>query len=194
MYFLLLFLVAFVIFSLVTTNWPVKIYHHYLLKQLGLVLHSEPQRNGLVFAGVYSQIVTIYRGRDIKIRFLEGASGALRSNPGLEIRLKAPSPVVLGIYSRRHNQQEWGDFKRFQTGDALIDSQWSILTDNLQSAAGFWENRKLAPLLTGDHYLEQMQVNHDETIVCLRRFHSPGKVIAFLDGLCESIPSPTGAI
>lgn len=194
MYFLLLFLVAFAIISLLTTNWPVKIYHHYLLKQLGMVLHCEPQKNNLAFGGVYSQIVTVYRGRDIKIRFLEGASGALRSNPGLEIRLKVPSPVVLGIYPWRHHQQEWGDFKRFQTGDAFVDSQWFILTDNLQSAAEFWRNRNLVPIFNGNHSIGQMQVNHDEIIACLQRFHSPGKVMAFLDELYEGVLPHTGSI
>lgn len=189
MYFLLLFLIAFLLFSLITTNWPVKIYHHNFLKKLGVVLQSEPHKNGLTLAGVYSEIVTVYRGRELKIRFVEGAAGALRANPGLEIRLKAISPAILGIYPWKHNQQEWGDFKRFQTGEPLLDSQWFILTDNLQATAEVWRTGKFAALLTGNHYLEQMQVNHDEIIVCLRRFHSPEKVVSFLDRLCEAIPS-----
>lgn len=195
MYFLLLFLVAFLLISLFTTNWPVKIYHHYLLKKLGVMLHCEPQKNGLTLSSVYSQIITVYRGRDLKIRFVEGAAGALQTNPCLEIRLKATSPAVLGIYHRKRNQQEWGDFKRFQTGDSSLDSQWFILTDNLPAAAGYWEACKLAGLLTSDEgYLEQLQVNQDEIIACLRRFYSAEKVVAFLDRLCASIPSRTSSI
>ncbi len=195
MYILLLFLAAFLLISLFTTNWPVKIYHHYLLKKLGVILHCEPQQNGLMLSSVYSQIVTVYRGRELKIRFVEGAAGALQANSGLEIRLKTISPAVLGIYHRKSNQQEWGDFKRFQTGDASLDSRWFILTDNFQAAAGYWEAGKLASLLASyEGCLVQLQVNHDEIIASLRRFHSPEKVVAFLDRLCTGIPSRTSPI
>lgn len=187
MYLLLLLFAAFLLFSLITTNWPVKIYHHYLLKKLGMALQSEPQKNGLPLSGVYSRIVTIYRGRELAIRFMEATTGALRNHDGLEIRLKALSPVVLSIYRRNRNQREWGDFKQFRTGDPALDSEWFILTDNLEAAAEWWKTGKLAGLITGDYVLEQMQVNRDEIIVCLRRFYSPEKVKAFLDRLCEVV-------
>ena len=187
MYFLLVFLAAGCLFSLITTQWPVKIYHHVLLKKLGLLLHSEPQGKGPALSGLYSQIITIYRGRELAIRFLENSTGALQNQGGLEIRVKAFSPAVISIYQRKHNQREWGDFKQFQTGDPVLDSQWFILTDNPQGAAEFWGFVKFAPLLTGRHDLEQIQVNRDEIVVCLGRFHSPEKVVAFIDRLCGAL-------
>lgn len=195
MYFLLLFLAAFLLISLFTTNWPVKIYHYFLLKQLGKILHSAPQKNGLTLSSVYSQIITAYQGRKLQIRFVEGAVGALHASSGMEIRIQASSPVVLGIYHRKCHQQEWGNFKNFHTGDASLDSQWFILTDNLQAAAEFWRTGAFGALLAGhEGYLQQMQVNHEEIIASLRRFHSPQKVVAFLERLCASIPPDTSAI
>lgn len=186
MYLLLLF-AAFLLFTLITSNWPVKLYHHTLLKKLGVALHSEPQKKGLALSSVYSQIVTVYRGRELTIRFLEAAAGALRNHGGLEIRIKATSPAILSIYRRKPIHREWGDFKHFQTGDPALDAQWFILTDNLQAAAELWGTGKLAGLLTGDHNLEQMQVNRDEIIVCLRKFYSVDNVVAFLDRLCRAV-------
>jgi hypothetical protein len=187
MYFLVLFLVAFGLISLITTNWPVKMYHHHWLTKLGVLLHTIPQKKDMALSSIYSEIVTIYRGRELMIRFLEGAAGSIRAGQGLEIRLKATSPAILSIYSRRHNQQEWGEFKQFQTGQGDFDFQWFILTNNLQAAAEYWGSSNLAALLSGNHAVEQMQINHDEIIVCLRRFHSPENVLAFLDKLCGAI-------
>lgn len=192
MYFLLLFLVAFLLISLFSTNWPVKFYHHYLLQKLGMELNCQPQKNGLTLSNIYSQIDTVFRGRKLKIRFVEGTIDALKTNSGLEIRvktvLKEVFPAVMGIYQLNRQQREWGDFKRLTTGDSLLDTQWFILTDNLQAASDWWGKSQFVALLSGTPYLEQIQINHDEIIVRLRRFHSAKQVVAFLDQLSNSIP------
>jgi hypothetical protein len=188
MYYLLLFLAAFLLISLFSTNWPVKIYHHYLLKQLGGLLHCEPERKGLTLSSVYSQIDTIYRGREVKIRFVEGAVDSLKVNPGLEIRLKTALPAVIEFYQSRANKREWGHFKRFQTGNQLLDSRWFILTDDLEAAAELWSRGGLADLLINNRdNIDQMLVNRDEVIVRLRRFHSGEKVVGFLERLAGSV-------
>ena len=187
MYYLLLFATAFLLISIFSTQWPVKLFHHYQLKKLGALLHCEPQRSGLTFSSVYSQIDTVYNSRKIVIRFVEGSVDSLKSQSGMEIRLQMASPVVMEIYNRGR-KREWGQFKQFQTGDSLIDSRWFILTNDLETAATFWSQSKLADLLSQNtRLIDQILISRDEMILQLRRFRSAAKTVRFLELLTVSV-------
>jgi hypothetical protein len=187
MYLLGLLLIAFLVLSVIGTNWPTKTYHYALLKKLAEVLGAEPEKHGLVFSGVYSEINTIYQDREMRIRFVEGSADSLKSSSGLEIRLrlKNQSMVIMEFYPERMNKREWGHFKRFLTGESRIDSQWFILTDDLESAGGFWKEHRIEKVLLSSPNLEQILVNKEEVIVRLRRNQPAPEVKDLIDRLIE---------
>jgi hypothetical protein len=185
MYILGLFLVAFLILSVISTNWPAKTYHYAFLKKLAENLGAEPEKHGLTFSNVYSEINTVYQGREMRIRFVEGSADSLKSSSGLEIRLKVPSMVVMEFYPVRLNKREWGHFKRFLTGESPVDSQWFILTDDLESAGGFWRGHSIQNILLSQPNLDQILVNREEIIVRLRRSQPAPSVKELIDNLLE---------
>jgi hypothetical protein len=182
MYILLLLLAAFFLISILGTNWPVKFYHHFLLKQLAEILEAVPERNGLLFSNVYSQINTIYQGKELKIRYIEGSIDSLKAHSGLELRMHLDSQAVMEFYPFKRNKHEWGDFIRFLTGDPQFDSQWFILTNNPTTAGTFWNSSDLKGLLLTPG-LEQVLLNQHELIVQLKNYRSAEKVKQFIDRL-----------
>ncbi|HEX3047354.1 MAG TPA: hypothetical protein VHY08_21565 [Bacillota bacterium] len=188
MYFILLFAAAFLIISLLTSFWPVKLYHHYLLKDLAAALDSDPQRQGLVFSKVYSEITPSFQGREWRIRFVEGSADSLKSNTGLELRLKANSGTVLECYPLRRGKREWGDFKRFLTGNPEVDGAWFMLSNNLETAAEFWGDGKLAGILNNrKFFIEQLSFTQEEVVARLRRYPSKERVVEFMETLANVI-------
>ena len=184
MYFILLFAAAILIISLLTSFWPVKLYHHYLLKDLAAVLDSDPQRYGLIFSKTYSEITTSFQGREWRIRFVEGSVDSLKSNTGLEIRLKVNVETVLECYPLRRRKREWGDFKRFVTGNPQVDEEWFLLSNDLEKAAAFWGDGKLAGILSNrTFYIEQLSVTCAEVVVRLRRYPSRERVVELMEAL-----------
>ncbi|MGE5582793.1 MAG: hypothetical protein ACM3X9_09690 [Bacillota bacterium] len=191
MYILFLLLAAFLLLSIFSTNWPVKLYHHYFLQKLAGILETVPERYGFFFSGMYSQIQTIYRNKPLKIRFIEGSVDSLRTGSGLEIRTIVPSGAVLEFYRPRRNKREWGDFQRFLTGEQSIDSQWFILTNDPVSAGLFWNSFHLQDLLNYP-WLEQLLINREELIAQVGNYRSPEGVRKFLDLLVQAFPPSAG--
>lgn len=183
MYLVALLFCAFLILSVLMTNWPAKGYHYLLLKKLGQDLGVEPQRYGMTFSSVFSEINTIYKGRDLRIRFLEGSIDSLKSGSGLEIRIRYPAGVIMEFYHMGLGKREWGDFKRFLTGESPIDAQWFILTNDQGLAGKFWEEHRLRQFLTHNPQLEQILVNNEEIVLKLRRYHSSVIVIGLIEEL-----------
>jgi hypothetical protein len=184
MYILFLLFAAFLLISIFGTNWPVKFYHHFLLRNLAEVLEAVPELNGLLFSNVYSQINTIYRGKELKIRFVEASIDSLKANSGLELRMHVPSQVIMEFYSFKRNKREWGDFKRFLTGDPQIDSHWFILTKDQTTAKLFWDSFNLKDFILTP-CLDQMLLNQNELIVQLKNYRSAEKVKEFIDRLVQ---------
>lgn len=187
MYILFLLLAAFFLISIFSTNWPVKMYHHSLLKNLAIALGTVPERYGLLFSNVYSEINTVYKRRQLKIRFVEASIDSLKPNSGLEIRMRITSETIMEFYHLKRNKREWGEFKRFQTGDKLLDSQWFILTNDLVKANDFWGMNNLKSLIANPH-LEQLLINQDEAIVQLKSYRSYQKIIEFIEQMVQVIP------
>jgi hypothetical protein len=187
MYILLLLLVAFFLFSILGTNWPTKFYHHLLLKRLAEELEAIPERNGLLFSNVYSQINTIYKGQQLKIRFMEASIDSLKANQGLELRLYVAEEAVLEFYPLRLHKREWGDFKCFLTGDPQLDAQWFILTNNQAAASAFWNSTNLKDLMLTPG-LEQILLNQHELIVQLKHYRSVKNVKQVIDRLVQISP------
>lgn len=189
MYILFLLLAAFFLISIFATMWPLKLYHHFILKKLADLLETVPEKNGMFLSGVYSQINTVYRGKKIKIRFMEGSVDSLKINSGLELRMYILSEgvsehAILEFYPIRHNKHEWGDFKRFLTGDPQIDSGWYILSNNLTTASVCWNmfNFKSLLLLSG---IEQVLLNKNELVMKFKNCHSVAKIKRFIDQLVQ---------
>jgi len=192
MYILFLFLAALFLISIFATNWPVKQYHYYLLRNLAVLLGTVPEKNGMFLSNVYSQINTIYRGKKIKIRFMEASVDSLKANSGLELRVQilsgdACEHAVLEFYPIRQHKHEWGEFKRFHTGDSLIDSQWFILTNNLTTAGLFWNSFSLQNLLQYPD-LGKVLLNQNELIIQFKNYRSAVKVKQFIDELTHVFP------
>ncbi|MCL6590358.1 MAG: hypothetical protein K6U80_10435 [Firmicutes bacterium] len=184
MYFILLFAAAVLIISLLTSFWPVKLYHHYLLKDLAAALDSDPKRQGSVFSKVYSEIAAQFQGREWRIRFMERAVDSLKSNTGLEIRLKANAGTVLECYPLRRGKREWGDFKRVFTGNPEVDSAWFLLSNDPGPAAELGQNEKLAGILSNRNYgLEQLSFTREEVVARLRRYPSRERVLELMEEL-----------
>ncbi|HBE80243.1 MAG TPA: hypothetical protein DDW65_21055 [Firmicutes bacterium] len=185
MYILLLLLAATFLISIFTTNWPVKFYHHYLLKQLAELLGAIPEKNGLLSSSVYSQINTIYRDKELKIRFVEASVDSIKEHSGLEIRMyiNVSAQGVLECYPMRKGKHEWGDFKRFLTGDPGLDRQWFILTNEPVAAGVIWDSCRFPDLLRYPG-LEKLLINQNELIVQFKYYYwSAEKVKQFIDQL-----------
>jgi hypothetical protein len=188
MYFILLFAAAVLIISLLTSFWPIKLYHHYLLKDLAAALDTDPQRQDLIFPKIYSEITTNFQGRLWRIRFVEGSADSLKSNTGLELRLKANNGTVLECYPLRRGKREWGDFKRFLTGNPEVDSAWFMLSNDLGQATELWGDGKLAGILCNRHfYIEQLSFTREEVVTRLRRYPSRERVVEFMEALARVI-------
>lgn len=188
MYVILLFAAAVLIISLLTSFWPVKLYHHYLLRDLAAAFDNAPKRQGLIFAKVYSEIVTSYQGREWRIRFVEGSADSLKSNTGLEIRLKANAGTVLECYPLRRGKREWGDFKRVFTGNPEVDGAWFLLSNDSEPAAELGRNEKLAGILSNRKFcLEQLSLTREEVVARLRRYPSRERVLKLMEELGEII-------
>ncbi len=185
MYFLFLILIALFLISILSTNWPVKVYHHFLLTKIAQIFNAVPERKGLIFSNVYSQINLIYHERQIRIRFMEASVDSLRANSGLEIRTKIATQVVMEFYRFDRSKREWGDFKRFTTNDLQLDSEWFILTNDLTSSREFWDSFKLRQLLS-EKALKQLLINREE-IICQLSTHSPERVKNFIDLLIQAV-------
>jgi hypothetical protein len=176
MYFLALIVTALVTLSIFSSNWPLKWYHFYLLKQLAAEFGVAPVRHGMVLSASYAEIRPVILGREFVIRFMEGAPGSLRNASGLEIRMRGAFPAIMEFYRAPHSKREWGDFKKFGTGDAGLDGQWLILSPQPEAAQSFWDRGKLQVILNGDHPLDQILLTSEEMILRLRRFGSVAQV------------------
>lgn len=170
MYFVWLFLVAFLLIFFFCTNWPVRLYHNYYLTKLAAGLGSIVQNRRPSIMGPAPEVNTIYRGRPIKIRFVEGSVDSLRSNSGLEIRMEIESQAVMEFNHLSGRRRERGEFIRFQTGDPEIDANWFIVTTDPTTAASFWQKYNLKELLTVNRRnIEQLSINRSEMIVRLKK-------------------------
>lgn len=175
MYFLLLVTTALLLISLFCTSWPIKLYHHALLKKIAQELNTVPQKNGLLFANVYSEIIATYQGKDFKIRFIENSIDSLKANSGLEIRMNEASGVIMEFYRANRGKRVWGDYQHFVTGDKQIDSQWFILTTDPDQANQLWGRTQLMSFLKEFPQLDQILINHQEIIIQLKNYH-PSKI------------------
>jgi hypothetical protein len=184
MYFILLFAAAVLIISLLTSFWPVKLYHHHLLKDLATALNSDPHRQDLIFSRVYSEIAASYLGREWRIRFVEGSADSLKSSTGLEIRLKTNCGTVLECYPLRRRKQEWGDFKRVLTGNPEVDNAWFLLSNDPGPAEELAQ--KLVDILGNRNFsVEQLSFTREEVVARLRRYPSRERVVEFMKELGE---------
>ena len=189
MYILSLLLFAFFLISIFVTNWPVKLFHHHILTKLAAFLDTVPEKNGIFLGNVYSQITTIYRGKELKIRFLEATIDSLKASSGLEVRMNIQNQdcckdAVLEFYSLRLKKREWGDFKRFLTGDPLIDNQWFILTNNSSIAGKCWDSFDFKKILLASG-VGQIMVNKGELIIQFKNYGSIKKIQFFLEQLTQ---------
>lgn len=181
MYLFLLLLTALFIISIFCTGWPVKLYHHFQLKELAKVLNVTPKIYGFLFSGVYSELsFTSKDGETVKIRFMEGSADALFANSGLEIRKTGNNQMNMEFYRSRHAKTEWGEFKRFLTEDAEIDNQWSILTDNIDLSRELWKKIKIKEILKNAS-LEQLLISHHEIILKFKRMIAIDKIKEFIE-------------
>ena len=190
MYILALLLAAFFLISIFATMWPLKLYHYSVLKKLAELLEAVPEKNGMLLSNVNSQINTINHGKAIKIRFIEGSADSLKTSSGLELRMYisndgACEQAILEFYRMRQNKREWGDFKRFLTGDPQIDSSWYILSNNPTIAGVCWKmfNFKSLLMLPG---VEQILLNQNELIVKFKHYQSVTKIKQFIDQLVQT--------
>lgn len=185
MYFLLLFGTAFLLISIFSTNWPTKLYHHLLLKKIAQELQTEPKKQGMLFSDFYSEIITVYQGKDLRIRFIENSIDSIKANSGLEIRIREAAVVVMEFYRDNRNKKAWGDYQRFLSGDNLIDSEWTILTTDPDQAKEFWDRSQLIELLKTIPQLEQILINHHEIIFQLKNYHSSKLVLNVLHQIAD---------
>lgn len=185
MYFVALFATAFLLISIFSTNWPIKLYHHLLLTKLARELNTQPQRHGLFFSNVYSEIISIFQGKEFRIRFIENSLGSIRSNSGLEIRMSENTGVVMEFYRANRKKRVWGDYRQFQTGDTRIDSEWFILTTDLEKAEQLWSRTQLRDLVKNYPQLEQILINQQEIIIQLKNYHSSKSVLNVLQRLAS---------
>ena len=142
------------------------------------------------FSGLPSNCHADYRGRELKLKFLETATDKLRQTSGLELRFKYDSQIVASIYHRQNRRDAWGDFKIFATGNEGLDSQWLILTNDLPALKLFWEAKgqnwgNLMNNLTTSQPGMVILFNNDELIFHLRAFLWPERLKRFLDWLLE---------
>lgn len=185
MYFIALFAAAFLLISIFSTNWPIKLYHHLLLKRLARELNTEPEKHGLLFSNVYSEIITIFNGKEFKIRFIENSIDSIKNCPGLEIRMSENTGVVMEFYRPKHKKRVWGDYRQYRTGDSRIDSEWFILTTDMERAGQLWSRTQLRDLIKGFPQLEQILINQQEIIVQLKKYHSSKSVLNVLQKLAN---------
>ncbi|MGE5604631.1 MAG: hypothetical protein ACM3YE_02950 [Bacteroidota bacterium] len=185
MYFVILFVTAFFLISIFSTNWPIKLYHYLLLKNLARELNTEPQRHGLLLSNVYSEIISIFQGKEFRIRFTENSIDSIRSNSGLEIRMSENTGVVMEFYRANRKKRVWGDFRQYRTGDCRIDSEWFILTTDLEKAGQLWSRTQLRDLIKDFPQLEQILINKQEIIIQLKNYHSGKAVLNVLQRLAS---------
>ncbi len=185
MYFVVLFGAAFLLISIFSTNWPVKLYHHLLLKKLARELNTQPQRRGLLFSNVYSEIISVFQGKEFRIRFIENSIGSLKTNSGLEIRVSENTGVVMEFYRVNQKKRVWGDYRQFRTGDCRVDSEWFILTTDPDQAGKLWGRTQLGALLKDFPHLEQVLINRQEIIVQLKNYRSSKLAINVLQKLAS---------
>lgn len=186
MYALGLIVAAFFIISVISLNWPIKLYHYQKLRRLAVELGTMPTTNGFLGASVYAEINTFFRGHEVTIRFVEGSANSLRFGSWLEIRFRVPTGGVMEISPKGPGKREWGHFRRFTTGDPVVDDSWFIVTDDPAIAARIWGNGKLKPVLTSSYPLEQLSLNHHEVVARLRRFSSPQMVIFLMEDMARA--------
>jgi hypothetical protein len=139
----------------------------------------------MAFSASYAEIRPIILGRELVIRFMDGAPGSLRNASGLEIRMRGAFPAIMEFYRVPHSKREWGDFKRLRTGDPGLDSQWMILTPQLEEARSFWNLGKLQDFLNGAHPVAQISLTREEMILRLRRFGSAALVREVTERMAE---------
>ena len=187
---LILFSLALIIFSLINYNFPVKIYQYFFLRKLAKYLDLDLPRANLGLFGVAVELYADYRGRELKLKFLETTTDKLRQTSGLELRFKYDSQIVASIYHRQNRREAWGDFKIFATGNEGLDSQWLILTNDMLALKLFWEAKgqnwgNLMNNLTTSQPGMVILLNNDELIFHLRAFIWPERLKRFLDWLLE---------
>lgn len=185
MYFLALFSAAFLLISIFSTNWPIKLYHHLLLKKLARRLKTEPQRRGLFSSNVYSEIICIFQGKEFRIRFIENSIDSIKANSGLEIRINQDTGVVMELYRVNRKNRVWGDYQRFRAGDDRIDSEWFILTADLDKANDLWGRTQLGDLLKDFPQLDQVLINQQEIIIQLKNHYSSKSTFNLLQRLAS---------
>jgi len=184
-YAFLLIVTALFFISVISTNWPVKLYHRQFLKKLAQRLNVPLTTHGLLFSGVSSELSFERQGRKVTVRFLEGTLDALYSNSGLEIRLEGAWDGVVELYRPNLKKRAWGDFKPVQTGDAQLDKDWVILSPEPEWAEGFVRRWLTVPLASW-RYLEQILVNRSEMILRLRHVYSASKLQEVLEELAKT--------
>lgn len=190
MYIIFLLLIVLFIISIFSVNWPLKLYHHFLLSKLAGVLDLAIEKNSLL-SNVYSQINGVYNGKNLKIRFVEGSADSIQATPGLELRLRWSPGFLMEFSKFKQSKREWGDFKRFLTGEKIIDAAWFILTDNLEMAEDLWKTKQeqLQSLLNTYALINQILISKTEVIIQLRHFHSCHDIVSLLEQfskICES--------
>ena len=168
MYLIVLILAAFVLLSLFATNWPVKLFHHSVLKKAGEAVGARPIHGSLLAAGVYSEIKTSVADREVRIRYVEGSPDALHADSGLEMRMAFAPETTVEFYRTKLKKREWGDFKRFSTGDSLLDAEWFILCNDMEQTALFYREHPLQ-LFLNNRYIEQILFHSREMIIRLQK-------------------------
>jgi hypothetical protein len=158
-----------------------------IMKKLAYLLETVPEKNGMLFSNVYSQINTVYQGKELKIRFMEASTDSLKPSSGLELRVHVPGeskdqPRIMEFYPMRLKKREWGDFKRFLTGDPQLDASWFILTKNPASADICWNLLNFKSLLSIPG-VEQVLLNQNELVVRFKNHHSATKIKQLIDQL-----------
>ncbi len=182
MYLFALLITAFVIFYTLMTNWPVKLYQNWRLRELAKLLQTEVTEHGLWFTNIASEIKTDYHGYPLTVRFIAGTMDALRSSSGLEIRFKASFPVVIQITSALRRRTAYGHFQKVTTGVGEIDQRWMIISEEPSQALALLNLEPWQDLLMIKFNFEQIMVNQDELIVRLRNL-STTKLLELLEKL-----------
>jgi hypothetical protein len=185
MYLLALIVTALAVLSVFSSNWPVKWYHFHLLNQLAREFAATPIKYGMILSTSFAEIRPQIMGKDFVIRFIEGASGSLRAESGLEIRMRKQFPMIMEFYRMPTSKREWGEFKKWVTGDPTLDSQWLILTPRPQEAQSFWNRGKLPGIIMDNHQIDQILLTPDEMILRLRRFGSVGRIREIVKKMAE---------
>jgi hypothetical protein len=190
MYLLFLLVAAFLIVSILGSNWPLKLFHSWTIQKIAREFGTEPVYHGLL-SPVVSEIKTIYKGSELRIRFVERPLDSLsRTDSGLEIRIAGSSRFILECYRPWHRKREWGNFKQFRSNEGRIDSEWFLLTPEPERVAALWDDLNMGILLD-NKALDQILFNRKELIVRVRRSFSGPIIRELVDHLMQVFHADT---